>query len=90
MIGHSKMNEMLHDMTPNGMLFDVSVSAKKEKIRNKSSSWLIFRLIMFILSKEDKELFSPCSLSVYKSIENVTLYNKVLTRATQSVAYSLA
>ena len=44
---------------------------------------------MFILSKEDKELFSPCSLSVYKSIENVTLYNKVLTRATQSVAYPL-
>jgi uncharacterized protein YprB with RNaseH-like and TPR domain len=35
MIGHSKMNEMLHDMTPNGMLFDVSVSPKKEKIRNK-------------------------------------------------------
>ena len=29
MIGRSKMNERLNNMTPNGMLLDVSVSSKK-------------------------------------------------------------
>ena len=38
MIGRSKMNERLHDMTPNGILLDVSVSPKNQnenKIYNK-------------------------------------------------------
>jgi hypothetical protein len=32
MIGQSKMNERLQDMTPNGMLLDVKVSSKTKKI----------------------------------------------------------
>jgi hypothetical protein len=31
MIGQSKMNERLHDVTPNEMFLDVSVSPKKKK-----------------------------------------------------------
>ena len=31
MMGWSKMNERLHDMTPNWMLLDVGVSPKKKR-----------------------------------------------------------
>jgi hypothetical protein len=31
MIGRSKMNERLHEITPEGMLLDISVSPKKKK-----------------------------------------------------------
>ena len=36
MIGSSKMNERLHDMTLNGMLLDVGVSPKKTNILQTS------------------------------------------------------
>ena len=35
MIGRSKMNDRLHDMTPSGMLLDVSVSSKKKRRKRK-------------------------------------------------------
>ena len=36
MIGRSQVNERLQDMTPNGMLVDVSVSSKNKERRNKT------------------------------------------------------
>jgi hypothetical protein len=33
MIGQSKKNEKLHDTTPKGMLLDVCVSPKKNKLK---------------------------------------------------------
>ena len=41
MIGHSKMNEMLHDMTPYVMSLEVSVSPKKAKTKYRHNKHLI-------------------------------------------------
>jgi hypothetical protein len=42
MIGQSKMNERLHDMTPNEMLLDVSVSAQKKEKKKRNTTKIAF------------------------------------------------
>ena len=45
MIGRSKMNERLHDMTPNGILLDVSlVSHQGKQEKKKSTTNILFDL----------------------------------------------
>ena len=37
MIGRSKINERLHDMTPHRIFIDIGISPKREKIKQTST-----------------------------------------------------